>query len=250
MKRRELVPTKHEAIYAQFDDYSPNRVVQAMGFAAMRAVYRSEVYYRGNADQSVRSHLEEGGSVIVAPNHQSNADTPTIGGLIYEPAFELVRGKVIAPGKASLFRTPLLGRFFADMGVHPTFRSKDFTKDESGQELREAVTDSIIRLNVRHIDGGGSVAIFPEGTRNKGNPREIQKLRRGIGIIATSVEDPDQVRVVTMGFAYRAPRLHLRPIVVVNEPFNPVGMTVDEILGETHERITSATSEALERAAV
>ncbi len=249
MNRPELVPGNHEAIFEFYRAFEPNQKIQRFGFALMHAVYRSEVHYDADAASAIREHLEGGGSLIVAPNHQSNADTPTIGGLIYEDAFALLRDNVIAPGKASLFRWPILGKFLEHMGVHPTFRGKDYQDDEEGQLLRKTVADSVVGLNIDYVNNGGSIAIFPEGTRNRGNPLEIQKLRTGIGNIAVGVEDPANVLIVPMGFAYRWQHVKLSPVVVVNEPFSPESMTRDQVLAETQTRIQSATIEAFDLAA-
>lgn len=244
MKSPKLVPSAHEAIYEYYGAFEPNQRIQRLGFWLMHALYRSQVHYRNGADEMIRAHLLEGGSIIAAPNHQSNADTPTIGGLIFEPTFAPVRGKITAPGKVGLYKTPGVGWFMKHMGTHPAFRSKEFKKHDTPKPLRDAVTDNLIGFNTRFINNGGSIAIFTEATRNQDDPREIQSLRPGVARIIEGVEDPGRVLAVPMGFAYRFDFAKLRPLVVVNEPFRPVGMGQEEILATLHDGIQSATTQA------
>lgn len=249
MNMPELVPENYQAIYDYFGSFEPNQHIQRLGFWLMHAAYRSDVHYRNGADEAIQQHLAAGGSIIVAPNHQSNADTPTIGSLIYEPAFAPIRGNVIAPGKTALFGWPVVGKLLRHLLVHPTFRSKDFTPDEKSQALRKEVTNRLIQFNIDHINSGGSLAIFAEASRNKAKPQEVQPLKSGLGRIAMGIEEPDRALIVPMGFAYRWSQLKLQPTIVVKDPFTPSGMTQPEVLSETRERIQSATTEAFELAA-
>lgn len=247
MKIPPLQPENYQEIYQAFGDLRPNPRTQKLGFAVMHLAYKSQVHYEHQADQIIKHHLQAGGSVIIAPNHQSNADTPTVGGLAYEDCFSGLAGATTAPGKADMFTWPVLGKYvFPHLLIHPTFRGKDFTADEPGQLLRKQVTDRLLQFNVDFINRGGNVALFPEGTRNKDNPRHIQKIRGGIAHIALGVEDPVRTLIVPMGFAYRSPRLHLRPLVVVAEPFSPAGLMHDDILHKTGTAMQSAVDQAFD----
>ncbi|HEY4964189.1 MAG TPA: 1-acyl-sn-glycerol-3-phosphate acyltransferase [Candidatus Saccharimonadales bacterium] len=111
MEMPELVPDNHEAIYEYFRDFEPNKRIQDYGFAIMHALYASEVHYHDGSGETIQGLLEDGGSVILSPNHHSNADTPTIAGLVYEDAFATLKGTTIIPAKAEMFRWPLLEDF-------------------------------------------------------------------------------------------------------------------------------------------
>ncbi|HYF96448.1 MAG TPA: hypothetical protein VD947_00220 [Patescibacteria group bacterium] len=47
-----------------------------------------------------------------------------------------------------------------------------------------------------------------------------------------------------LGFAYKLPKLYIRPLAVVKEPFCPVGMDQDELLTVVGTEIQAATTEA------
>jgi hypothetical protein len=249
MKTHGLEPEYYEDIYQYYRDFKPNKHVQGFGFTAMSLAFESEVHYGDGVDELIEEHLSESGSLILAPNHQSNFDTPTIAGLVKENVFQRIQGNTIIPAKASMFNWPLLGRFWPHMQAHPTFRGNDFDGDEEGKKLRDRVTCELINFNISYLNEGGNVAIFSESHRNKKNPQEVQELKAGIGRIAVGVDKPERLLVTPMGFAYRLPRLHLRPLVVVGEPFSPKDMSQSEVLLQTRQRMQAAATEAFARAA-
>ncbi len=249
MKLPELIPENHQLIYEYFGNFEPSQRIQKIGFAVMHCLYGSEVHYEGSASTIISEHLSNNGRAILSPNHQSNADTPTVAGLVYEKPFELLRNTTIIPAKAEMFDWPLIGKFFPHMLAHPAFRGKNFSHDEAGKELRSEVTDNLIQFNIDYINNGGNVAIFSEATRNKNNPQEVQELRQGIARIALGVKRPADLLIITPGIAYKHPRLKLSPLVVVPEPFCPDGMSQQEVLKVTRDRMQKATTQAFDLAA-
>jgi 1-acyl-sn-glycerol-3-phosphate acyltransferase len=244
MSMPKLKPENYEQVYSHFEDFEPNKRIQDIGFAVMHATYASEVHYQADSDKIMSKHLGEGGSVILAPKHQSNADTPTIAGLVYEEPFKFMRGTTIIPAKATMFDWPLLGRFFPHMLAHPTFRSKDFADTEEGKQLRYAVTDRLINFNINYVNDGGNSAIFAEGTRDKANPSQIKNLKSGIGRIAVGVKDPSSLLILPAGIAYKSKRTNTKPVVVIGEPFSPKNMSQEDVIDLTKYRMQQATTEA------
>jgi 1-acyl-sn-glycerol-3-phosphate acyltransferase len=246
MDRPDLVPENHVAIYEYFRNFQPSKKIQDIGFGLMHFAYSSDVHYEDGASEMIQGHLVDGGSAILAPNHQSYVDTPTLAGIVYEETFAELRGRTIIPAKAEMFDWFMFGRFFPHMMAHPTFRSKYFARTEDGQKLREQVTNSLIQLNIDHINNGGCNALFPESTRNNSDPHIVQKLKTGIGKIAAGVEDPSKLLVIPMGYAYRNTLgpIKLRPLIVVTKPFCPKDMTIEGILQQTYENMQAATTKA------
>jgi 1-acyl-sn-glycerol-3-phosphate acyltransferase len=244
MSMPELKPENYEQIYEYFEEFEPSKRIQDIGFGLMHAAYGSEMHYQADSYGTISKHLGEGGSVILAPKHQSNADTPTIAGLVYEEPFKFMRGTTIIPAKASMFEWPLLGKFFPHMLAHPAFRSKDFADTNGGKELRAAVTSRLIDLNIGHLNQGGNNAIFVEGTRDKANPDQVKQIKSGIGRIAVGAKDPSSVLIVPVGIAYQTKRPKLRPIIVVEEPFSPKNMLQEDVTELTRYGLQKATSKA------
>lgn len=250
MKMPVLIPLNHKEIYQYFREFDYNFRIQDFGFALMHLLFRSEIHFRDHAEQQIQHHLEHGGSVILSANHQSYADVPTLAAIVYVDAFKLVRRNIIIPAKAELFRWPVIGKFIRHMQAHPTFRSRDFSRDEQGALLRRQVTDDLIQLNIDYINQKGNVAIFPESTRKRGNQPDIQSIKTGIARIATGVDDPSRLLIVPLGFAYKSnfPIKH-KPLMVVGEPVSPKDKQQDELLDEIQAAMQSVVTEASERVA-
>ncbi len=245
MSMPELVPENHAEIFDYLRNFEPSERLQNLGFWLMHAGFSSDMRFEDDAEAMISEHVEAGGSLIIAPNHQSNSDMPTVGGLAYEPAFSQLKGTTTAPGKASMLDWPIIGKhLFRQVRVHPTFRRKDFAADEAGTELRYAAVDSLINYNIDFMNAGGHCAIFAEGTRNKGNPRQLQEIKTGIARIALGVKDPSRVLIAPMGFAYKSPKVHMRPLVYVKEPFCAEGMEQAELLESVGDYIQAATNHA------
>lgn len=248
MKLPEITPQNYSAIYSHFDDIEVNKHIQNFVFSVMHAVYKSDVYYEDGASETIKEHTQNGGSAILVPNHHSNADTPTIAGLVYEDTFSALKGTTIIPAKASLFTNPLTRWFVPHMLAHPTFRRPDYTAD-SAPELRQEVTNALIQFNIDHLDNGGNDAIFAESKRNRTDPRIVQPLKSGIARIALGVQDPLKLLIVPLGFAYRTNHkiLKLNPVVSVGMPFSPLNMSHDELLHETRSRMQTVTTASFNR---
>lgn len=241
----KLNPENHKEIYEHYSQFVYSERIQNFGFAVMHHLFKCEVHYIDEASETIQSHLNDQGSLIIAMNHQSNCDVPTISAMVYEETIAPCKGKTIIPAKAELFDLPVIGKLIPHMQAHPTFRYNNFSRDEKGDLLREQANNMLIKLNIDHINNGGHVAIFPESTRNKSDPSEVQELKRGIGRIALGVDDPSKVLITALGCAYKSewPIKH-RPIVVVGEPFSPEGMEQGDMIEETRKRIQSVTTKA------
>ena len=250
MSMPELVPENYVEINQYFADFEPSERINKIGFGVMHALCPNEMHYIDGSDDTVQAHLEDGGSIILAPYHQSNLDTPTTASIACEAPFELLRGRTIIPAKAEIFKWPGLGRFFPHMGAHPTFRKRDFDQDEAGEALRKKVGDAMVQYDVDYINNGGNIAIFPQGERHKQpHNSDVPKPRTGIARIARGVNDPSRLLIVTAAYAYRGSALRPDPVVVINRPFSPAGMTTAAVLEETHAGIQESKDIAFRIAA-
>lgn len=98
------------------------------------------------------------GPVILASNHLSNFDPPTVG--IKVPR------KVHYMAKAELFDTPVLGTIIRNLGAFPVKRG--------------GVSKDSIRAAITLLKEGGVMGIFPEGTRNS----QSEAGKKGAAMIA------------------------------------------------------------------
>lgn len=125
------------------------------------------------------------GPLLVACNHVSLADPPLLAAAI-APAR---RPRFL--GKKELFSYPLVGGFFRAAGCIPL--------DRSGADLRA------MREALAVLDGGGSLAIFPEGTRVP--PGQSRPPKLGVSFLSAKTGAPVMpARVVgTAGFHWTRP---------------------------------------------
>ncbi|MWC28443.1 lysophospholipid acyltransferase family protein [Paenibacillus sp. MMS18-CY102] len=118
-----------------------------------------------------REHVPTEGPVILASNHLSVLDPPTIG-------IKLQR-KVNFMAKAELFDIPLFGRLIRQCGAFPVKRG--------------GVSKESIRASIELLSNGGMMGIFPEGTRKSSGEAgkkgaAMIALRSGAAIVPVYIE--------------------------------------------------------------
>lgn len=151
-----------------------------------------------------REHVPTKGPLILSCNHSSNWDPVIVGCLTSQP--------VSFMAKEELFAWRPLGALLRSLHAFPIKR---------GASDRTA-----LRLAVSILEGGGTLVMFPEGTRKyRGN---LEHLERGVGFVAMRSETL-MTPVVIVG-SYR---LFSKLYLGFGPPFNPV-----HILREQGRRVT------------
>ena len=80
---------------------------------------------------------------------------------------------------------------------------------------RGKVDLSAMRKVMGVLNEGGSITMFPEGTRNKSGSDEMQEVKAGASLFAIK----GQAQVVPI-MLYRKPRLFRKNYLYVSQPFN------------------------------
>ena len=117
-------------------------------------------------------NLPEDGAFIVAPNHMSNFDPVSMGYFLADNGYQV---RYLA--KDSLFRTPVVGKFFRWWGMIPVVR-------ESVQ-----ATDALIHAR-EALDEGGVVGIYFEGTLTRDPAFWPMKGKTGLARLALDTRVP------------------------------------------------------------
>ncbi len=148
-----------------------------------------------------REHLETAGPLILAPVHRSNLDAPLIGGLSDR--------SLAALSKESLFGSRPFAWIISALGAFPVARgSADRDALKSAQEL---------------LEGGASMIVFPEGTRQSGP--SVGEMFDGPAFLAARTG----AKVVPIGIAgtedampsgAKFPR-RTRVAMIIGEPLSP-----------------------------
>ena len=106
------------------------------------------------------------GPLIVVANHLSNADPPVV--------LAGFKRKMNFLAKEGLFAHPIGSWFFTRCGVHPV---------REGREDRTA-----LRWALKVLDRGGTLLMFPEGSRSRTGG--LQAAKPGIGYLAFKSQAP------------------------------------------------------------
>jgi glycerol-3-phosphate dehydrogenase (NAD(P)+) len=137
------------------------------------------VYFRWG--RTGREHARIKGGMIVAANHRSFLDPFVIGGCLPW------RRPMNYVAKVELFRRPLQGWILSRLGAFPIRRGES---DEESMETARQI-----------VERGGSICMFPEGTRIRrgtlGSPRRgvgRLALQTGAPVIPTAVLGTEHVR--------------------------------------------------------
>lgn len=151
--------------------------------------------------------------VIFAANHPN--------GLV-DPLFLLCypRRPVSFLGKAPLLRYPVIGWIVRKLDTIPVYRKQDNTIGSNTEMFAKA--RSVLR-------GGGSIAIFPEGTTH--DDPQLRELKTGAARIALG-SDLEEVFVVPTGIYYTAKHMfRSEALVVFGKPLRvvPAGEDVSRV---------------------
>jgi 1-acyl-sn-glycerol-3-phosphate acyltransferase len=165
-------------------------------YRAAMAACRPVVRGWGRLSVSGLEHLPAAGPVLLAVNHDSHWDPVAVGVAARE------RRQIRALAKASLWRTPLLGRVLDGMGQIPLHRGGG----------PDGGPDGGIAVAARELRAGACLGIFPEGTLSFGHPL---RAHAGIGRLAEAVPEAAVVCcavVDTVAIARfpRRPRIRVR----------------------------------------
>jgi glycerol-3-phosphate dehydrogenase (NAD(P)+) len=187
-------PVISEERFLAYHDYARRRGVNPVLYTVIRALLVPFCLIWLRLERIGREHARGTGGLIVASNHKSFVDPFVIGLLLpWNRRFQFV-------AKAELFERRWLGWLVSRLGAFPIRRGQ---ADETAMETA--------RLAVAR---GGTVIMFPEGTRIRG--RALAKPKRGVGRLALETGAPvlpvavygsDQVR---RGWRIRPRKVRLR----------------------------------------
>jgi 1-acyl-sn-glycerol-3-phosphate acyltransferase len=158
-------------------------VVRAILVPAMLAYFRLQ--------RSGREHARFKGGLIVASNHRSFLDPFVIGG------FLPWRRRLQFVAKVELFEKRWQGWFLSRLGAFPIRRGQS---DEAAIDTARLI-----------VERGGTVVIFPEGTRHRTG--SLGRPKRGVGRLALETGAP-VVPIAVMGTERARRGWRIRPVWV------------------------------------
>jgi len=139
-----------------------------------------------------KSRTDDSYPCVIVCNHLSNADCFMVG--------TCFKKKIYFLGKKEWFKNKLVGGFLKVIGGIPIDR--------------DATDLNAIKESFKTLKNGSSLAIFPEGTRNK-TDAELLPLKGGVGMIASRAK----VGILPL-FIYKKAKIFRKNYIFVGDKFS------------------------------
>jgi 1-acyl-sn-glycerol-3-phosphate acyltransferase len=217
-------------------------------------LFNSKRVFMDDTLSKIDEHFKDDKPAIFSMNHVTWFDPLYYASVIRrEREFRPAIGNIVIPGNAPYFNKPLIGKIIAEGGCIPVFRSKDSSvfgditnlSEEEIEIRRKKANDISMGICVDHLNSGTNVAIFAEGTRNRGDRKQIQKMHDGLGRILEGTEKPENLIVVCMSgyFGEKKIKNLIDPSIAIGSL--AVEGSISETLGEIREKQQKALDVAI-----
>ncbi|OCH82115.1 1-acyl-sn-glycerol-3-phosphate acyltransferase [Gordonia sp. UCD-TK1] len=198
-----------QAVYEHYLTHQQDRARARMMYAVLAARIRPVVRFRSR--EAIVRAVRSGAPLLIAANHVSERDPLVLAAAGFRSPLRHRIGSLRVLAKDELFQDPEQRKKIDTLGGIPVFRSKDHGVRAAADAGRQ-----MIAVCVERMARGDSIAVFPEGTCNEGDPTEVQRLGTGIGHIAhRALRDGVGLWLVSAGIAY--PAGGGRPVVALGE---------------------------------
>jgi 1-acyl-sn-glycerol-3-phosphate acyltransferase len=250
-RRPEITLENAPELYAYYKGRKPNpRTARAL-HTLFGNIYRPTVASAEGVAETTATHLGAGRNVILAQNHTADDDQFVLASTAYrEKYLNGLMGNSVIMAKRGIF-TWYLRPTLDSFGTIATIRTRDVSKSRDGEfsedelkALKERAGDLVIETGISHIDNHRNLAMYPEKTRNKKEPKRIQTVYDGIGRVATGVQRPEELLILPIGVYYGEEESRFRPHVYIGNPLEIPG-TVKEVVDMTKVALQSCVDQAV-----
>lgn len=237
-------------LYEYYHDLQPNTLAQKALLAASAAAYKPQISYDEGAEEAIIDTEKRGSALLMGCNHINVFDQNAVGATLFsERAFKGAIGNTFVPAKVEYFMRPRLRKVMEAIGAVPVIRPQDIQHIPDNLRLQARAGRLLIQTASQRLNNGQHMFIFPEGTRNKGDLRELGEIKGGIGKIAKGVVKREVV-IVPMALWYgENPSLKdtLTPNLHIGTPIEGPFKTSRQVVSPLNEALEHCLREAIER---
>ena len=230
--------------------HTPNERVVTLGQGLSSLALSPDIEISPENRDDILHHTENGGVIIIVGNHVKGIDPLTYSAVVCkEPGFEVVKHDIIIPAKPIIFRIPGIRHLAEGMGAFPVIRKKDVvekdgTITEENEKFQAVSGKFALDLMVNHLVNGGSGTVLAEGTRNRGNPLEVQEFEKGASLMYTkALKEGAKVALLPAGVVYDSGSM-FRATVHIGGLFEPVGNNLKQKTESLRSEVQHSVTEA------
>lgn len=234
MNRPEVALENYRELQEYYSQIEPNWFVARAVHLASALVYKPHVYFEEGTKEAISEELSMGTRLLIACRHMYIDDQNAVAAAIQrENELRALVGNAFIPAKEPYFNKEFHGKKYLRQwldraGAVPVFRPQDIPDlHKDNHQLQAQVTRSFIDTAAQKIIRGQHMFIFPEGTRNRTDSKELLRINKGLGRIACAASKEVQVALLTIGLDYEPERTkwqRQRPHIYIGKltpgPFN------------------------------
>jgi 1-acyl-sn-glycerol-3-phosphate acyltransferase len=249
MKRPKITLENHEKVYNYYRNYQQPSTVSQIAWRAFDGIYRPRVSFVDGAQEQMNELRADGTPQIFAFNHLTDLHDQFVSAATLRQITPEAIGNTRVLTKDPLMREVKhlgLGHLGDALGGIPVFRKKD----HADHTVIDAANDELFDTVAWIIADNQNLAIYPEGTHNKGDARKLGKVRTGIGEIATRVAAqyaPVAITPIGISYGLKKSLLPRHANVIVGNTIEIKSYdTVDDITEKTRDRLQDLVTIAFE----
>lgn len=212
MKRpKDITLENAGAIYDWHENTdSSTRFVQGIGWLADKLL-GTQYGFLDNTKSAIEENAHSGRGSAVSLSHAEWIDPGHFVKVCrQEEGLRGILDHVVVPAGAGWSNLPVIGATIMRAGTVTTFREDDvyrrqgLPRTQENENARLAANRRMVEITVKKYNKGYHVPFFPEGTRNRGNQREIQSIKGGMirAINEINAADGPGIMVVCMSVFY------------------------------------------------
>lgn len=248
--------TNYEQVYEHYASRDISQPLARAVHAGAALLYHPRVTYSAEAETMIKSHLDEGGRLILASNHINMFDQlPIAAYMLRSPTLRPMIGNTVAWAKQPYFAKGWLRPALDAVGGIPVWRAQDVA-DGMPRRERTQLVEKLFEATAQRMADGSHLFLFPEGTRNSGELHQLGKIQSGVGRVAVlaaqRIQDKEQhnwakllIVPTALWYGDDKPKGSLRPHLYVHKPFMVTPRTMPRAVTE---RLTTAMADSLEHA--